>query len=443
MKNTKKFSIKLRNLKSFRTLEFSPQGLTVIIGANASGKSNLLDSFKILSSIGKDRNLRSLFGSSEHNPIKIRGSLPQLFRRGSKKVTISISFKEKFLLPRRNATQETLNSTTYTITLSTSVGSEINIDEVIEVRSSGKKYKFNARDSYTKFSEIFNVKTDLHSGQFVIQRTSKLNRAFIESANQMAQEIEKRVKSNEPLNDLGPRLESISNLGVFLFSVNAINDKLNQINFIEPEPNKMRSYDSLGEDQISFDGSKISSALYSICALGQEGTILSWASRISNCEFTKIEFDEDINGDIIALLREGSGVSTPLSSASDGTLRFLAILVKLVQVAENSILFIEEIENGIHPSRVFTIMEMIREFSESKKLTCCVTTHSPVSLLYMLKINDLKNTEIIYKDDKSGESKIYSVNEIENLRNILSNNSITEIFLDGWLEDAIYFSESK
>ena len=41
-------SIKLKNWKSFDKLEFKPENINIIIGANASGKSNFLDALELI-----------------------------------------------------------------------------------------------------------------------------------------------------------------------------------------------------------------------------------------------------------------------------------------------------------------------------------------------------------------------------------------------------------
>src|SRR5438067_2680575 len=54
--------LKLENFKSFQdaTLRLGP--LTVLIGANASGKSNIRDAFRFLHGIGRGYNLAGVLG---------------------------------------------------------------------------------------------------------------------------------------------------------------------------------------------------------------------------------------------------------------------------------------------------------------------------------------------------------------------------------------------
>jgi AAA ATPase domain len=60
--------IAVSNFKSFRELEFSPDNFNIIIGSNASGKSNLIQIFKFIRDIAKYglNNAISLQGGVEY-----------------------------------------------------------------------------------------------------------------------------------------------------------------------------------------------------------------------------------------------------------------------------------------------------------------------------------------------------------------------------------------
>ena len=50
-------------------------------------------------------------------------------------------------------------------------------------------------------------------------------------------------------------------------------------------------------------------------------------------------------------------------SLSDGTLRYFALVVMLADVQDRAVLCIEEPENGIHPSRVPNLAELLRDYA--------------------------------------------------------------------------------
>jgi hypothetical protein len=55
-------SVRLTNFKNFQDAELSLGKLTLLVGTNASGKSNLRDAFRFLHGIGRGYSLAEIFG---------------------------------------------------------------------------------------------------------------------------------------------------------------------------------------------------------------------------------------------------------------------------------------------------------------------------------------------------------------------------------------------
>jgi predicted ATPase len=81
----------------------------------------------------------------------------------------------------------------------------------------------------------------------------------------------------------------------------------------------------------------------------------------------------------LALKRE-DGAIIDARLLSDGTLRALAILTALETIPEHSRMVIEELDNGVHPSRVKLLVDTIWECSHRRNLNVLVTTHNPATL---------------------------------------------------------------
>jgi predicted ATPase len=73
-------------------------------------------------------------------------------------------------------------------------------------------------------------------------------------------------------------------------------------------------------------------------------------------------------------IRESSGISTPASRLSDGTLRWLALLTILLNPSPASVICIDEPELGLHPDILPTLADLLRDASRRTQLI--VTTHS-------------------------------------------------------------------
>lgn len=77
----------------------------------------------------------------------------------------------------------------------------------------------------------------------------------------------------------------------------------------------------------------------------------------------------------VFLLEAGLSTSTPSSRISDGTLRYLCLLAILLHPEPPPLVCIEEPELGLHPDALSAVGEMLIEASQRTQLI--VTTHSP------------------------------------------------------------------
>ncbi|HEX7499012.1 MAG TPA: ATP-binding protein [Polyangia bacterium] len=80
-----------------------------------------------------------------------------------------------------------------------------------------------------------------------------------------------------------------------------------------------------------------------------------------------------------------NGTRVPAAQMSEGLLYFLAYAA-LPYVAPTSILLVEEPENGLHPSRIRDVMNILKEISKTTQVI--VATHSP------LVVNELNGDEV-------------------------------------------------
>ncbi len=105
-------------------------------------------------------------------------------------------------------------------------------------------------------------------------------------------------------------------------------------------------------------------------------------------EVEDVEVRHDKARDQLELRARVSGTSDWLyaPSLSDGTLRFIALVTLLLDVDDRAVLCIEEPENGMHPSRIPILVELLRDYAVSQDEVVdehnplrqvVVSTHSP------------------------------------------------------------------
>ena len=85
-------------------------------------------------------------------------------------------------------------------------------------------------------------------------------------------------------------------------------------------------------------------------------------------------------------VKEGTGITLPASSLSDGTLRFLALSVLAEDPDTGGVFCIEEPENGIHPAKMPEMVNLLRDLAvdvseapdkDNPFRQVIVATHSP------------------------------------------------------------------
>lgn len=79
-------------------------------------------------------------------------------------------------------------------------------------------------------------------------------------------------------------------------------------------------------------------------------------------------------GNLLLFLEEEGGIEIPASRLSDGTLRFISLLVILLDAKPPSLIAIEEPELGLHPDVIPKLASLLVEASERTQLV--ITTHS-------------------------------------------------------------------
>ena len=86
-----------------------------------------------------------------------------------------------------------------------------------------------------------------------------------------------------------------------------------------------------------------------------------------NCRH--ISFVKTQINDVILVQKEQNGKATESIDAtrlSDGTLRCIAVLAAVMSEPENSLIAIEEIDNGIHPSRVIKLLQAVCQIAAKR-----------------------------------------------------------------------------
>ena len=377
----------LHNWKSFADATLYIDPLTFIIGTNASGKSNILDALDFLKKIAS----RIPIDEAAH---AIRGGKDWVIRKGAEDFSIKVKIQ---------------NGSTYfyTIAVERKNGAyELKTEVLSEVLPDG-----SLRTIFTSEWQTVN-----DSG---LAYWTKLSGDMWVSFSDEDQNFS----------------AAISAVSIFPLSkedkeaINTVVRNLKNIFILNPIPASMRSYvpvsDVLKSDASNLAGMiaglddktkfEVEQALTAyIKPLPGRDVIRIWAEKVGLKDSDAMLYcEENWNGTPLQLDARGM---------SDGTLRFIAIVIALLTGVENSLLIVEEVDNGLHPSRSEELLRVLHELGTKRSIDVICTTHNPVL------IDTLGNAMVPFisyvKRNSSGDSEILLLEEKENLAKLMAGNSL-------------------
>jgi len=207
--------------------------------------------------------------------------------------------------------------------------------------------------------------------------------------------------------------------------------------FLDLQPSLMRDFKSAQIRALGVNGENISSALFDLCKdPDKKISVVDWISElcapeVSDIDFVKTEFEQ-----VMFVLVEDNGRRISAKSVSDGTLRFLGQLVALLTAKAGALLLIEELENGLHPSRQSLLVEAIEGYVEASDIQVIASTHSP-TLMEALKPTALENAIIFGRSADMAGTTMKNLGDLPNFKSVLRDHEMGELFNTLWLERAL------
>jgi hypothetical protein len=230
-----------------------------------------------------------------------------------------------------------------------------------------------------------------------------------------------------------------------LDALKAVSSALSRLFLLNPIPSHMRDYCQKA-DRLSHDGSNLAGV---IAALPEnqkaqiESTILRYVSALPEKDITslKAELYGPFQSDAMLIcFEQWSKTEAPLQvdarAMSDGTLRFIAILTALLTLPRGTQLVIEEIDNGLHPSRSDLLLRMLREIGSQRSVDVVATTHNP-ALLDALGPEMVPFVIVSHRDSESGDSKLTLLEDVANLPKLMAQGRLGAVATSGALERSL------
>ncbi|QJB44302.1 AAA family ATPase [Dolichospermum flos-aquae] len=329
--------IKLQNFLSYGSEgeEIELQPLNVLIGANTSGKSNLIEAIGILRATPTD--LPAAFRQG--------GGINEFLWKGNKdtlgaKIKVTVNY------------QSGLQTLKYKLEFSEMNQRFFLIDEYIH-SDDFVHYSYNDKN----LEPVFNVREkDLSGIEKISQETWNKNDLKYD------QSILSQLKAARKYPEITYLSDSFNKISIYRDLPIGRNS----------QPRKPQPTD-LPQHPLLEDGSNLGLVLNDLNYQIGRSKIIETLKKF-------YESAEDIHGQVygnsiqIFIREEGVIQPIPATRLSDGTLRYLCLMALLLDPTPPPLICIEEPELGLHPDILPTIAELLIEASQRTQLI--VTTHS-------------------------------------------------------------------
>lgn len=407
-------SVLLKDFKSYERAELSLSPFSILIGPNASGKSNAIEALRFIHEIADGRYIDDVYKDLVRRGA-LRGSRRELVREGEEdfviEVKVEVGGKGDVYIDK------------WQVEISTSPECKVKREVLeregeslpaysTEIREGGAPHTLGVRyNNFARGGKKPLVWVDDRKVVF-----AQINTPALFTTTRAQREIPKRIAG--------------------------LQHALGNIFFLEPRPARMRGYAPLTADiRLESDGSNVSSILYDICERqGSKDKVLEFVRGLPEGEIEDISFIKTERNDVMVQVRERFGKFIHTWDAavlSDGTLRVLAIASALLSVPPGSLVVIEEIDNGVHPSRSQSLVERISELVRRRSLRVLLTTHNP-ALLDALPVNLWQGVIYCYRDvEESGASHLIRLVDLPNYSSLVVRGSLGQLLSEGMLEKAL------
>jgi len=410
-------AITLSDFKSYRQARLPLSPLTVLIGANASGKSNVIEGMRLLSWLAQGQRLSAIQYAVQSGDRVVRGTVEDLaYQRGNSfGLGVETNAKEwnrlSMNLTRR---ADGLHITAEALTHEGATVSLYSLDQP----SSGQGT--DAGVAYNNFSKGRNKPRVTCSDQAAIF-TQLTSPATFDAGHKA---------SRERIPPVTKELERW--LAAMLF--------------LDPVPAQMRGYSFPSDTVLQGNGRNVSAVLFNLWGREEQASsepiahnrqaILSFIQSLPEQDIAGLSFLEEPRGGVMVKLTETFGGQTKdydASLLSDGTLRVLAIAAAMLSAIEGSLVVIEEIDNGVHPSRAHHLLEQIQRIASERSLRVLLSTHNP-AMLDALPDSAVPDVVFCYRDPADGASRLVRLAEVPDYPELIAQGTLGHLMTSGALE---------
>ena len=377
---------RFKSYKQEATLRLAP--LTVLIGANASGKSNIVEALRLLSWIAHGNKLGAISHTVQGDNQAIRGAVKDLAFQRQRTFQLACGTTH----PQWNR---------YSVRLARAGDDELIIADERLTGADQAVPLFKVAESREEPGDVRVAYNNFARGGRKPHVTGNNQMSLLAQLESPALFAKHHRESRRTIPAVASQhLSWMSN-----------------IVFLDPRPSLMRGYSFRTDSALDSSGGNLSGVLCGLCGKGAvKGDVKGWRKQrildlvkaLPEQDINEIGFIKTPRGEAMVTLTEtfgGHQTTYDATLLSDGTLRVLAIGAALLTAPKGSLVVIEEVDNGVHPSRAGTLVEHILEIAKDRDLRVLLSSHNP-ALLDATPDEAIGDVAFCYRDERTGASRL-------------------------------------
>ena len=366
--------VRIDGYKSLRNVDIHLRPLTVVIGPNASGKSNLLDALGLLSRMVAGGTIRSAFDQHRGNPIEAfftpPGGLDELLR------TDALTFKLGVDVDLSDATVEAVDRQVRDMREGLPTGGSANHRDSKRVIE--RRMRYDLTIEFLTSSGMLRVMDEqlVALGRDGVERKNR--KPFLEKVDDRLR-LRMEGQAHPTYHDLGldHTIVSTSLYPPHYPHVTAFREELRRWRFYYFDPSVMRLESPLKEvDTLGYDGRDLAGYYYSLKSRDPrqfENLARSLKALVPAADEVNATLSRS---GLVRLDLKQNGTVHSSRVISDGTLRVLGMLAMLAPGGPSTTIGFEEPENSVHPRRLQVVARLLDNAARQSGKQLIVTTHS-------------------------------------------------------------------
>jgi len=405
--------IRISNFKSFKNLEIELGEFNVVIGANASGKSNFVEIFKFL---------RNITNEGLENAISREGGVDYL-------KNINIGCSENFLVEIVCLPEGAFGH--IPIIAEPIYGELYDMIYKFIIRFKKGKGRFEIEEEFINKCKLSFKEETINQVDAVYSNVNGEAQFDLKNlSNEVSEETRRHICSffsASSIKNIPPETTLLSNP---CFTIGFLKKIFSDISIYDFDPKlPKRAIPMTGKVELEEDGSNLALVLKNVIEDKDRKRKFDNFIKYLLPFVEDLEIERFADRSLFFKLRENyfKDQYLPAFLLSDGTINVTALIIALY-FEKRVLTIIEEPERNIHPSLISKVIEMMKDASQGKQVI--VTTHNPE----IVKHAGLENILLVSRDTE-GFSVISRPHEKETVRTFLQNElGIEDLYVQNLLE---------